>query len=92
MGRLDLPDKRRDEDSADDPVTAVSESGVDRAAAEPDFPALLARAAYVAEHLMQMIDRETWRSQGAEWMGQYEGDHWEEQTAQEIESWKQLAL
>lgn len=43
------------------------------------------RALYLAEHLFQMIPREVWRDQGAEWMGQYEGDHWAEQTLAELQ-------
>jgi hypothetical protein len=43
------------------------------------------RAVYLAKHLFEMVDRETWRAQGAEWMGQYEGDYWAEQILQEIQ-------
>jgi hypothetical protein len=43
------------------------------------------RAVYLAKHLFEMIDKETWRAQGAEWMGQYEGDYWAEQILQEIQ-------
>lgn len=52
--------------------------------------ALVARAAHIAEHLMQMIPRETWRAHGADdGQGHYEGDYREEQTFQEIQSWKE---
>jgi hypothetical protein len=52
---------------------------------------ILARAAYVAEHLFQMIPQEEWRAHGAEYMGQYEGDYHAEQTRLEIEKWKEAA-
>lgn len=53
---------------------------------------LLARAAYVAEHLMEMIDRQTWRDEGAIGPeGQYEGDYRAAQVWQEIQSWKEAA-
>lgn len=43
------------------------------------------RAVYLAEHLHGMIDRETWRAQGADdQQGHYEGDYWAEQTHVEI--------
>jgi hypothetical protein len=45
------------------------------------------RARHIAIHLFQMVDREAWRAQGAEWMGQYEGDHWAAELEQEIRSW-----
>ena len=51
----------------------------------------LRRAAHVAEHLHQMIDRDTWRAHGAEWQGHYEGDAHAEGIAYEIESWKVIA-
>lgn len=52
----------------------------------------LDRAAFVAEHLMQMIDRETWRATGGDdGQGHYEGDYREEQTFAEIQKWKELA-
>jgi hypothetical protein len=58
---------------------------------QPDYRVLLARAAYVAEHLAQMIDRETWRSTGGDdGQGHYEGDYRAEQIHEEIESWKAL--
>lgn len=56
-----------------------------------DAVEMLARAAYVAERLHGMIDRETWRATGAEWMGQYEGDYHAEQVQHEIDSWKETA-
>lgn len=50
---------------------------------------LLDRAAWIAEHLMQMIDRETWRASGGDdGQGHYEGDYREAQTFEEIQSWK----
>lgn len=52
----------------------------------------LKRAAYVAEHLMQMIDRETWRAHGADVEGVYEGDHHEAQLALEVKEWAALAV
>jgi hypothetical protein len=52
----------------------------------------LARAAYVAEHLFQMIDRETWRSTGGDdGQGHYEGDYRAEQIQEEIRAWAALA-
>lgn len=52
----------------------------------------LARAAYVAENLMGMIDRETWRSHGADdGQGHYEGDYHAEKIADEIKEWAKLA-
>jgi hypothetical protein len=49
---------------------------------------LLERAAYIAEHLFQMIDPQTWRDSGGDdGQGHYEGDYWAEQTWEEIESW-----
>jgi hypothetical protein len=53
----------------------------------------LKRAAYVAEHLFAMIDRETWRDNGADdGQGHYEGDYHAEQVRDEIAGWKALAL
>lgn len=63
-------------------IRADYENGFRQAVAERD------RAIYLAEHLFQMIDKETWRAQGAEYMGQYEGDHWAEQTFEELKSLK----
>lgn len=61
-------------------------------AAVGELRALVVRAAYVAEHLMQMIDRETWRSSGGDdGQGHYEGDYHEERTALEVQSWKSMA-
>jgi hypothetical protein len=52
----------------------------------------LARAAYVAEHLFQMVDRETWRSTGGDdGQGHYEGDYRAEQVQEEIREWAALA-
>jgi hypothetical protein len=52
----------------------------------------LKRAAYVAEHLMQMIDRETWLASGGDdGQGHYEGDYREAQIALEIREWATLA-
>lgn len=52
----------------------------------------LRRAAYVAEHLMQMIDQETWRASGGDdGQGHYEGDYHEGQLAMEIKRWIELA-
>lgn len=54
---------------------------------------MLARAAYVAEHLHTMIDRDTWRSTGGDdGQGHYEGDHRAEQIAVEIGEWKALSV
>jgi hypothetical protein len=53
----------------------------------------LARAAYCAEHLMQMIDRETWRAHGGDdGQGHYEGDYHEAQMALEVKEWAALAV
>jgi hypothetical protein len=52
---------------------------------------LLARAAFVAEHLMEMIPPETWRDHGAFVEGVYEGDYRAEQTEAEIQEWKKAA-
>ena len=52
----------------------------------------LRRAAYVAEHLMQMIDPETWRLEGGDDMqGHYEGDYRAARLAEEIKEWAALA-
>lgn len=52
----------------------------------------LKRAAFVAEHLMQMIDRETWRATGGDdGQGHYEGDYREASTFEEIQTWKRIA-
>jgi hypothetical protein len=57
-----------------------------------DLEAALARAAYVAEHLMQMIDRETWRASGGDdGQGHYEGDYHEARLALEVKEWAALA-
>ena len=59
---------------------------------EEELRSLLARAAYVADHLMDMIDRETWRESGATGPeGQYEGDYRQAQVALEIKRWKEIA-
>jgi hypothetical protein len=59
---------------------------------EEELRLLLARAAYVADHLMDMIDRETWRESGAIGPeGQYEGDYHQTQVAMEIKRWKEIA-
>lgn len=50
----------------------------------------LARAAYIAENLLGMIDRETWRAQGGEAQGHYEGDYFAEQVYAEIVELKAL--
>jgi hypothetical protein len=51
----------------------------------------LARAAFIAEHLMQMIDPQTWRDSGGDdGQGHYEGDYRAEQIHAEIESWKEI--
>jgi hypothetical protein len=42
------------------------------------------RLLFLAEHLFEMIDRETWRAEGAEYMGQYEGDHHAESVLAEL--------
>jgi hypothetical protein len=47
------------------------------------------RAAFVAENLHGMIDRETWRASGGDDMqGHYEGDYRAEQIAAEIKEWR----
>jgi len=52
----------------------------------------LLRAAYVAEHLMGMINRDTWRTSGGDdGQGHYEGDYRAEQLQQEIKDWVSLA-
>lgn len=53
--------------------------------------AALVRSVHVAKGLHGMISQETWRANGAEWMGQYEGDYHAEQIAREIEEWAALA-
>lgn len=59
---------------------------------EEELRSLLARAAYVADHLMDMIDRETWREYGAIGPeGQHEGDYHQTQVAMEIKRWKEIA-
>lgn len=46
----------------------------------------LKRATYIAEHLWQMIDQETWRSTGGDdGQGHYEGDYHAEQIRIEIQ-------
>lgn len=51
----------------------------------------LNRAAYVAEHLHAMIDRETWRATGGDDMqGHYEGDYHAEQVLREIREWQDV--
>lgn len=53
----------------------------------------LARAAYVAEHLFQMIDKDTWRATGEDdGQGHYEGDYRAEQIAEEVKSWAALVV
>ena len=52
----------------------------------------LARAAYIAGHLMDMIPQDTWREQGGDdGQGHYEGDYHAAQTAEEIRGWKALS-
>jgi hypothetical protein len=46
-------------------------------------------ARQLARNLFGMVSRETWRAQGAEWMGHYEGDRWAEKAEAEIRSWEQ---
>lgn len=59
---------------------------------EEELRALLARAAYVADHLMDMIDQEVWRESGAIGPeGQYEGDYRQAQIALEIKHWVEIA-
>lgn len=51
---------------------------------------LVGRAAFVAEHLFQMIDPQTWRDSGGDDMqDHYEGDYHAEQIRLEIERWKE---
>jgi hypothetical protein len=46
----------------------------------------LKRATYIAEHLWQMVDQETWRSTGGDdGQGHYEGDYHAEQICIEIQ-------
>lgn len=53
----------------------------------------LGRAAFVSRHLMEMIDRDTWRASGGDdGQGHYEGDYHAEKTAEEIEGWAALAV
>lgn len=55
------------------------------------YRAALARAAFVAEHLMQMIDPQTWRDTGGDdSQGHYEGDYHADATAAEISEWKAM--
>lgn len=42
----------------------------------------------LAEHLFQMIPQEVWREHGAEWMGQYEGDHHAQQVLEQLRAWR----
>lgn len=52
----------------------------------------LARAAYVAQHLVEMIDQDTWRASGGnDGQGHYEGDYHAERVVDEIEEWAALA-
>jgi hypothetical protein len=52
----------------------------------------LARATYLAEHLFQMTDPETWRASGGDdGQGHYEGDYHAEQTREEIQRLAALA-
>jgi hypothetical protein len=52
----------------------------------------LARAAFIAGHLMAMIDQETWRATGGDdQQGHYEGDYRAAQTLEEINEWAALA-
>lgn len=51
----------------------------------------LRRAVFLGEHLWQMVDRETWRAHGAEWMGHYEGDYHAEQVRDELAELKRVA-
>jgi len=65
------------------------------AAAEARVEALteaLRRATYLAEHLFQMTDRETWLATGGDdGQGHYEGDYRAEQLLQELRSLAALA-
>jgi hypothetical protein len=57
-----------------------------------DTTEALTRAAWVAQHLYAMIDRETWLSSGGDdGQGHYEGDYWAEQIVEEIRGWAALA-
>jgi hypothetical protein len=57
-----------------------------------DTTEALTRAAWVAQHLYAMIDRETWLSSGGDdGQGHYEGDYWAEQIVEEIKGWAALA-
>ena len=47
------------------------------------------RARYLAKHLFQMIDRETWRATGGDdGQGHYEGDYRAAGIEEEIRSWQ----
>lgn len=50
------------------------------------------RAAFLAEHLFLMVPEKVWRDHGAEWQGQYEGDHHAAQVQQEIVALRALAV
>lgn len=53
----------------------------------------IARAAYVAEHLVAMMDRDAWRATGGDdGQGHYEGDYHAEKVDAEIKEWRALAL
>ena len=52
----------------------------------------LQHAVYLAEHLFQMIDRETWRATGGDdGQGHYEGDYRAEKTYEDILRLKRIA-
>jgi hypothetical protein len=57
----------------------------------PDYRALLARAAHIAEHLFAMIDRQAWRDTGGDdGQGHYEGEYRAAKIEEEIRSWKEV--
>ncbi len=52
----------------------------------------LIRAAFVAEHLIGMIEPQVWRDHGGDdGQGHYEGDYRAEETAEEIKRWRAIA-
>jgi hypothetical protein len=53
-----------------------------------ELRAALQRAVRLAEGMHQMIDQDTWRSHGADWQGQYEGDHHADQIREELRALK----
>ncbi len=49
----------------------------------------LARARFLAEHLFQMVDPQTWRDSGGDdGQGHYEGEYAAARLEEEIQSWK----